>query len=198
MHEQKDGPSSVRPFIIPATSPHPRMRFSSDAQRHLSRPHSLLRPGLIRQPRHGPRRLSTILKLVCVRTIHRDNSARAIILKLDCNLKPSHPVAASIRLPPIFYSLACHRRPASLVPRRADPRRRPLDRSANHRSAHPAPLSGLDSPRALSRTLQIHSTEPNLTRPPARRNRRRRRALLPAPWIRLARDRNRRPGRFRR
>ena len=52
--------------------------------------------------------------------------------------------------------------------------------------------------QALSRTLQIHSAQPNLARSPARRHRRRGRALLPAPRIRLARSPNRRPAGFRR
>ena len=65
----------------------------------------------------------------------------------------------------------------------AAPCGRPLDRPADDRSAHAAPLAGLDSPHAVPRTLQIHSAQPNLGRSPARCNRRRGRAFLPAPWI---------------
>jgi hypothetical protein len=158
MHEQKDGPSLGPSFYHSRQVTPPAIAlFIRRTAASFSAPQP---PSTWVDPatESWSSQTCTILKLICVRTIHRDNSARAIILKLDCNLKPSHPVAASIRLPPIFYSLARHRRPASLVPRRADPRRRPLDRPANHRSAHPAPLSGLDSPRALSRTLQVHST----------------------------------------
>ena len=54
-----------------------------------------------------------------------------------------------------------------------------------------APLAGLDSPHAVSRTLQIHSPQPNLARSPARCHRRGGRAFLPAPWVRLAPDPNR-------
>jgi hypothetical protein len=83
-----------------------------------------------------------------------------------------------------------------LVACRADPCGRPVDRPTDNCGAHPARLAGLDSPHAVSRTLQIHSAQPNLARSPARCNRRGGRALLPAPWIRLARDSNRCRRRF--
>src|ERR1039458_5768610 len=122
--------------------------------------------------------------------------AQAIILKCDCNAEYTHQDPASGGLPPILYSMACHRRGASLVACRADPCGRAVDRPTDNRGAHPAPLAGLDSPHAVSRTLQIHSAQPNLARSPARCNRRRGRALLPAPWVRLARDPNRCRRRF--
>jgi hypothetical protein len=49
-----------------------------------------------------------------------------------------------------------------LVACRACPCGRPVDRSTDHRGAHPAPFAGLDSPQAVSRTLQIRSAQPNL------------------------------------
>src|SRR5208283_4666875 len=84
---------------------------------------------------------------------------------------------------PLFDGLssAC----ASLVACRADPCGRPVDRPIVNRGAPPAPLAGLDSPHFVSRTLQIHSAQPNLARSPARCYRRGGRALLPAPWVRL-------------
>ena len=88
--------------------------------------------------------------------------------------------------------MACHRPGSSLVDPRADPCCSPVDRPADNCSAHPAPRAGLDSPHALSRTLPFHSAQSNLRRSPARCNRRGRLALLPAPWIRLARGPNRR------
>src|SRR5690348_5818426 len=88
--------------------------------------------------------------------------AQAIILKPDCNAGDRHQNAASDGLPPIFYSMACRQRGASLVACRADPYGSPVDRPTDNRGAHPAPLSGLDSPRAVSRTLPIHSAQPNL------------------------------------
>jgi len=68
--------------------------------------------------------------------------------------------------------MACHRSGASLVACRADPCGRPVDRPPDNRGAHAAPLAGLDSPHAVSRTLQVHSAQPNLARSPARCNRR--------------------------
>src|SRR5215469_15750889 len=87
--------------------------------------------------------------------------------------------------------MVCHRSGASLVTCCADLSGCPVDRPTNHRGAVGAPLAGLDSPRAVSGTIQIRSAEPNLARFPACCHRRGRRALLPAPWIRLARDSNR-------
>ena len=94
--------------------------------------------------------------------------------------------------------MACHRCGTSLVACRADPSGRPVDRPAFNRGAHPAPLAGLDSPHSVSRTVQIHSPQPNLARSPARCNRGRGRALLPAPRFRLAPSPNRCRRRFRR
>src|SRR5216683_1174115 len=102
----------------------------------------------------------------------------------------------SHELPPILCSMACHRSGASLVACRAEPCGRSVDRPTGNRGAYPAPLASLDPPHAVSRTLQIHSAQPNFARSPARCNRRRGRALLPAPWIRLARDPNRCRRRF--
>jgi len=73
----------------------------------------------------------------------------------------------------------------------AAPRGCPVDRPTDHRGALGTPLAGVDSPHAVSRTVRIRSAEPNLARFPARGHRRGRRALLPASWIRLARDPNR-------
>src|SRR6266403_1128705 len=56
------------------------------------------------------------------------NPAQAIILKCDCNAEHTHQDPASHGLPPILYSMACHRRGASLVACRADPCDRPVDR----------------------------------------------------------------------
>ena len=75
---------------------------------------------------------------------------------------------------------------APLVACRAGPCGSPVDRPTHNRGTHPAPLASLDSPEAVSRTLQIRSTQPNLAQSPARRNSRRGRTLLPAQWIRLA------------
>ncbi len=58
--------------------------------------------------------------------------------------------------------MACHRLGASLVACRADHSGRSVDRPTVNRGAHPAPLAGLDSPRSVSRTLQIHSASPDL------------------------------------
>ena len=115
------------------------------------------------------------------------NPAQAVILKCDSKAIHTHQDPASEGFPPILCSMACHRRGASLVACRADACGRPVDRPTDNRGAHPAPLAGLDSPHAVSRTLQIHSAQPNLARSPARRNRRGGCALLPAPWVRLAR-----------
>ena len=49
---------------------------------------------------------------------------------------------------------------------------------------------------SVSRTLQIHSAQPNLARSPTRCSRSGGRALLPAPRVRLARDPNRCRRRF--
>ena len=69
-----------------------------------------------------------------------------------------------------------------LVACRACPCGRPVDRSTDHRGAHPAPFAGLDSPQAVSRTLQIHSALPNLAKSPARCHRGGGRAVLSAPF----------------
>jgi len=66
----------------------------------------------------------------------------------------------------------------------------PVDRPTDHRGAHRAPVAGLDSPHAVSRTIRIRSAEPNLVRFPACCYRRGGFALLPASWIRLARTAN--------
>src|ERR1700730_3111549 len=95
------------------------------------------------------------------------NPAQAIILNCDCNAEHRHPDPgcpgrASDGLPAILDSMACHRRGASLVVCRADPCGRPVDRPTDNCGAHPAALAGVDSPHALSRTLQVHSAQPNL------------------------------------
>ncbi len=124
------------------------------------------------------------------------NPAQAVILKCDCHAEHRHQDPASDGFPPALYSMACHRRGASLVGCRADSCGRPVDRPTDNRGAHPAPLAGLDSPHAVSRTLQIHSAQPNLARSPALGYRRGGWALLPASWVRLAPDPNRCRTRF--
>jgi len=125
-----------------------------------------------------------------------DNPARAIILKCDCSAESTHQDPASDGLPPVVYSVGCHRCGACLVACRADPSGRPVDRPTVNRGPHSAPLAGLGSPHSVSRTLQIPSAQPNLARSAARCYGRGGRALLPAPWIRLARDPNRCRRRF--
>src|ERR1700722_1243197 len=105
-------------------------------------------------------------------TIGGDNPVQVSIRKCDCNAEHTHQDPPWEALRPILYSMACHRRGASLVACRADPSGRTVDRPAHNRGAHPAPLAGLDSPHAVSRTLQIHSAHPNLCRSPTRCNRR--------------------------
>src|SRR5260370_37004082 len=56
--------------------------------------------------------------------------------------------------------MAGRRRGISLVACRADPGGRTVDRPTDDGGAHRAPLAGLDSPNAVSRTLQIHSAQP--------------------------------------
>jgi hypothetical protein len=90
------------------------------------------------------------------------NPAGAIILKCDCNAEHTHQDPTSDGLPPTLYSMACHRRRASLVACCADPCGRPVDRPTDNRGTHSAPPTGLDSRHAVSRTLQIHSAQPNL------------------------------------
>ena len=84
------------------------------------------------------------------------NAAQTIVLKCDCNAEHTHQDPASDGLSPLLYSMACHRSRASLVACGPDPCGRPVDRPTDNRGAHPAPLAGLDSPHAVSRTLQIH------------------------------------------
>src|SRR5256885_15018307 len=105
---------------------------------------------------------------------------------------PSHGAAATDGLRPILYSMGCYWRGGSLVACRADSGGRAVDRPTDDRGAHAAPFAGLEPTQTLSRTLQIHSAQPNLKRSPARCGCGRGRALLPAPWIRLAGDPNRR------
>ncbi len=57
-------------------------------------------------------------------------------------------------------------------------------------------LQAPDPPHPVSPALQIRSAQPNLARSPACCYRRGGRALLPAPWVRLAPDPNRRRRRF--
>jgi len=92
--------------------------------------------------------------------------------------------------------MACYWGGGSLVIGRADDCGRAVGRPTDNRGAHAAANAGMDSPQALSRTLQIHSAQSNLERSPARCDCGRRRTLLPAPLIRLARDPNRRGRRF--
>ena len=92
--------------------------------------------------------------------------------------------------------MACHWRGTSVVTGRTDPCGRAVDRPTDNGGAHPAPPAGMGSARAVSRTLPVRSAQPNLTRSTTRGNRGGRCELLPAPWIRLAPDPNRRPGRF--
>src|ERR1700726_3731670 len=96
------------------------------------------------------------------KNIHSGNPGQAIILKCDSNAGHTLEDPASEELPAILYSMACRRRGASLVACRADPFGRPVDRPTDNRGAPPAPLAGLDSPYAVSRTLQIHPAPPNL------------------------------------
>lgn len=126
------------------------------------------------------------------------NLSWAIILRRDRNARHTtqstrHTTrsAASQEYSPILCSMVCHRRGPSLVARRAAPSGGPVDRPTDDRGAHPAPVAGLDSQHSVSRTLQIHSAQPNLARSPARCGRCGGRALLRAPWVRLARDPNR-------
>src|SRR5260221_5867714 len=100
------------------------------------------------------------------------NPAQTMILRCDCNAGHTHQDSASDGLPPILYSMACHRRGASLVACRTDLCGSPVDRPIDNHGAHPTPLAGLDSPQAGSRTLPIHSAPPNLGRTPARCKRR--------------------------
>src|SRR5277367_3358188 len=85
---------------------------------------------------------------------------------------------------------------ASLVACCGGPCGCPVDRPTDDRGAHGAPSKRLDTPHAVSRTIRICSAQPNLARPPACCHRGGRRALLPASWIRLARDGNRCRGRY--
>jgi hypothetical protein len=78
----------------------------------------------------------------------------------------------------------------------ADPSGRSLDRPTVNRGAHPAPLAGLDSPDSVSRTLQIiplSQISPDLRHAVIAAEGG---PLLPAPWVRLARDPNRCRTRF--
>src|SRR5216684_8751876 len=94
----------------------------------------------------------------------RGNPGQAVILKCDCHAGHTGPDPASDGVPPILYSMARHRRGAFLVACRADACGRPVDRPTDNGGAHAAPVAGLDSPGAVSRTLQIHSAQPNLGR----------------------------------
>ena len=116
------------------------------------------------------------------------NPAQASILNCDSKIIHAPQDRTLEWFSPILCSMANHRFVASLVACRAAPCGRPMDRSTDNRSAHPAPLAGLDSPHAVSGTIQIRSAQPDLARSPARCHRRGRLALLPAPWLRLARD----------
>ena len=156
-----------------------------------SKPHSSEKPGAT-----TTRDSAALTVFARARLSISGNPAQTIILKCDCNPEHTPQVPASDGIPPILYSMACHRCSSSLVTGRSASCSRPVDRPTDDRGAHPAPLAGLDSPHAVSRTLQIHSAQPNLARSPARCDRRRGRALLPPPWIRLARDPNRCPRRF--
>ena len=51
--------------------------------------------------------------------IHQRQPSPANILKCDCNAEHTHQDPASLQLPSILYSMACHRRGASLVACRA-------------------------------------------------------------------------------
>ena len=119
------------------------------------------------------------------------NPAQTIILKCERKLRHIRQGPASEKLSPVLCSMAFHRSSASLVACCADPCGCPVDRPTDHRGAHGAPLAGLDSPHAISRTIRIRSAKPHLDRFPTRRHRRGRRALLSASWIRLAGDPNR-------
>ena len=76
--------------------------------------------------------------------------------------------------------MVSHRSGASLVPCCADSCGCPVDRPTDHRGANGAPIAGMDSPHAVSRTIRIRSAEPNRARFPACCDRRGRRAFLPA------------------
>src|ERR1700720_1365368 len=116
---------------------------------------SAQRGGVTRRPKSNPCKMALIFTI-------SGSPAQAVILKCDFNPEPTRPDPASDGLPPILYSMACHRLGASLVACRADPCGRPVDRPIDNRGAHPAPLAGMDSPHAVSRTLQFHSAQPNL------------------------------------
>ena len=66
------------------------------------------------------------------------NPVQAIILKSDCNAEHTHQVPTLDGLPPILYSMACHRRGASLVACRADPCGHPVDRPPDNCGAESA------------------------------------------------------------
>src|ERR1700722_17851293 len=91
------------------------------------------------------------------------DSAQAVILKCDCNAGQRHQAAAPDEFPPILYSMGCRRRGGALGGCGADAGGCAVDRPAYDSGAHAAPLAGLDSRRALSRTLRIRSAAPNLT-----------------------------------
>lgn len=58
--------------------------------------------------------------------------------------------------------MVSHRSGASLVACFVDPFGNPVDGPADHDGAHRAPLAGMDSPQAVSRTIPIRFAEPNL------------------------------------
>ena len=102
------------------------------------------------------------------------NLARAIILTCDRNSRGTYQNtertgqdAASDELDSIPYSTPrCWRGAscgASVVACRADPYGDTVDRPTDNHGAHTAPLAVLASPHAVSRTLQVHSAQPNLT-----------------------------------
>src|ERR1700739_472213 len=93
---------------------------------------------------------------------------QAVILKCDSNGEHTNHAGERNHDPrseeflAVVYSMGGHRRGASLVACRADDCGRAVYRPADNRGAHAAALAGLDSPHAVSRTLQIHSAQPNL------------------------------------
>src|SRR5271156_1009439 len=112
------------------------------------------------------------LGLCCFRTSTSESACRFPSETRDCNAGHRLEDTAPEALSPILYSMVPHQRGRSLVAGRTDASSRPLDRPADNRSAHAAPRAGLDSSRAVSRTLQFHSSHPNLARSAARGDRR--------------------------
>ena len=115
----------------------------------------------------------------------------------ECDDKAIHSPEdrVSEEFPPIpgsiFGSMAWPRCGTAVVAGRAAAGGRAVVRPADDRGAHRTPHAGVDSRQAVSRTLPIHSAQPDLAQFAACCRLRRGRALLSAPWIRLAPGPNR-------